>query len=139
MNDNADAIVFFGFAVGWIGMLAGAITGAICGLFFHRDDWMGGYGSYRRRLARLGHIACFGVGFLNILFALTHHALHVEKTCANVALWGFAIGMVSMPACCFLAAWKQSFRHLFPIPVIAIGIGILGCLSGLFNHARAVL
>ena len=37
---------------GWLGMLAGVLSGAILGLFFHREDWMGGYGSYRRRLAR---------------------------------------------------------------------------------------
>lgn len=139
MNDNADAIVFFALAVGWIGMLAGAVSGAICGLFFHREDWMGGYGSYRRRLARLGHIACFGVGFLNILFALTHQAIHSDKTSANIAFWGFMVGMVSMPMCCFLSAWKKPFRHLFPIPVIAIAAGILGCLTGLFNHVRALL
>jgi hypothetical protein len=54
---------------GWLGMLAGVLSGAVLGLFFHREDWMGGYGSYRRRLARLGHIAFFGLGFLNLIFA----------------------------------------------------------------------
>ena len=26
----------------WIGMLLGVVSGAIIGLFFHREDWMGG-------------------------------------------------------------------------------------------------
>ena len=56
--------------VGWAGMLGGVLTGAAIGLFFEREEWMGGYASFPRRLARLGHIAFFGLGFLNILFGL---------------------------------------------------------------------
>jgi hypothetical protein len=39
--------------------LVGAASGAALGLSFHRDDWLG---SWRRRLLRLGHFACFGMG-----------------------------------------------------------------------------
>jgi hypothetical protein len=35
-----------------------------------------------------------------------------------------------MPLNCFLAAWKESFRHLFPIPVLAVISGILPILIG---------
>ena len=28
--------------VGWLGMLMGICSGAVVGLFFHRDGWMGG-------------------------------------------------------------------------------------------------
>src|SRR6476659_1498472 len=35
---------------GWSGMLGGVVSGAVLGLFFHKDDWMGGYASFRRRL-----------------------------------------------------------------------------------------
>jgi hypothetical protein len=34
-----------------------------------------------------------------------------------------------MPLCCFLAAWKQPLRHLFPIPVISVSAGILLTLA----------
>jgi hypothetical protein len=37
----------------WAGMLAGVLSGAIIGLFFAREDFMGGYQSWRRRLTRL--------------------------------------------------------------------------------------
>src|SRR4051812_205671 len=47
-------------AAAWIGILCGVLGGAVVGLFFHRDEWLGGYGSWRRRLARLGHISFFG-------------------------------------------------------------------------------
>ena len=53
----------------WIGMLLGVVSGAIIGVYFTREDWMGGYGSHRRRLTRLGHISFFGLGFVNFFFA----------------------------------------------------------------------
>ncbi len=37
-----DAIVSNMFTIGWIGMLLGVLSGAAIGLFFHREDWMGG-------------------------------------------------------------------------------------------------
>ena len=46
-------------------MLAGVLSGMAMGLFFHQDGWLGGYGSFRRRLLRLGHIA-FYVEFVRL-------------------------------------------------------------------------
>jgi len=47
---------------GWLGILAGVVSGCAIGLFFHRADWLGGYASFRRRMTRLGHISFFGLG-----------------------------------------------------------------------------
>jgi hypothetical protein len=44
-------------------------TGAGLGLFFHRDDFLGGYNSFRRRIVRLGHIALAALGMLNVIFS----------------------------------------------------------------------
>lgn len=115
---------------GWLGMLAGVLTGAILGLFFHRDDWMGGYDSYRRRLTRLGHISFFGIGLLNLAFAATAGQLRLEGDYLRVASAGLIVGAVTMPACCFLSAWRKPMRHLFPVPVIAVGAGLVAILLG---------
>ena len=115
---------------GWLGMLAGVVSGAVVGLFFHRDDWMGGYGSYRRRLARLGHIAFFGLGFVNLAFAATSTQLALDGRTLVIASWALIAGAATMPVCCFLSAWRKPFRHLFPIPVIAVTAGILAILIG---------
>jgi hypothetical protein len=64
---------------GWIGVLGGVVSGAIIGLFFHREDWVGGYGSLPRRLLRLGHISFFGIGFLNFALALTFAAVSFPR------------------------------------------------------------
>jgi len=115
---------------GWIGMLAGVLTGAIIGLFFHREDWMGGYASHRRRLTRLGHISFFGLGFLNLLFAVTAPPLNLHGTSLRIASISLIVAAITMPVCCFLTAWKKPFRDLFPIPVVAATIGILAVLLG---------
>jgi hypothetical protein len=54
----------YNLLVGWVAMLAGVLSGAAIGLFFHQEEWLGGYGAYRRRMTRLGHISLFGLGFL---------------------------------------------------------------------------
>jgi len=112
---------------GWIGMLGGVVSGAVIGLFFGREDWMGGYGSFRRRLTRLGHIAFFGLGFVNIAFALTTEGV-ADSAWLATASWAFVIGAAAMPVCCFLTAWRKGFSRLFPIPVVAVSIGIVTLL-----------
>ena len=115
---------------GWLGMLAGIMSGAITGLFFHRGDWLGGYSSYRRRLTRLGHISFWGLAFLNLFFALTATSMRVEGIPLTIASASLLAGAVTMPACCYLTAWRKSLRHLFPIPVAATLSGVLALLVG---------
>ena len=116
--------------VGWIGMLSGAVSGAVIGLYFGRDGWAGGYASFRRRMLRLGHISFFGIGFLNLLFGLTLTAVSLPPAHSRIASAGFLIALIAMPACCFLTAWKKPLRHLFPIPVLAVLAGIIPVLLG---------
>lgn len=119
----------FHLLTGWLSMIAGALSGAAIGLFFHREDWLGGYGSFRRRMLRLGHIAFFGLGILNVLFALSINARPLASHLA-LASTGFWLAALTMPACCFLTAWRASLRHVFPVPVMALTAGIAGLLMG---------
>jgi hypothetical protein len=111
-------------------MAAGAVSGALIGLFFHREDWLGGYGSFRRRMLRLGHVAFFGLGILNVLFAVTAATFTVPAASGGIAAGSLAAGAIVMPACCFLTAWRDAFRRLFPIPVVLILGGIAALLEG---------
>lgn len=120
----------------WVGMLAGVVSGAIIGLFFHREDWMGGYNSFRRRLTRLGHISFFGLGFVNFLFAGTLFILARGRSgqLAWIAGGAFCLAAVTMPLCCFLSAWrKEPFRHFFFIPVSGALAGICVTLYLVFT------
>jgi len=125
-----DTIVINMFAISWIGMLLGVLSGAVVGLFFHREDWMGGYNSFRRRLTRLGHISFFGLGFVNFFFAISHQIVGVAASQVLPAAVAFTIGAATMPTCCFLTAWKKPFRHFFFIPVGSVTIGITLTLIG---------
>ena len=89
----------FNLLVGWTMMVAGAVSGAGIGLFFHQENWMGGYASLRRRMTRLGHISFFGLGIINVLFALSLNAIPMTLPYARFGSIWFAIGAVTMPAC----------------------------------------
>lgn len=109
---------------GWLLILLSFATGAVVGLSFHREDYLGGYASFERRLLRLGHIALAALGMLNILFALSPWPQPGRWT-SDVASICFVAGGVAMPAVCFLTAWRRPFRHLFAIPVSALMAGAL--------------
>jgi hypothetical protein len=118
---------------GWLGILGGILSGAIIGLFFHTEGWLGGYGSHARRLVRLGHISFFGLGLLNLLFALSVPLMHVPLQYVAVGSIAFVTAEVTMPICCFLTAWRKGCRHLFPFPVTAAAIGVITLLAGAFR------
>ena len=63
----------------WIAFLLGCIAGAIPGIFFHNANWLGGYSSWERRMIRLAHISFFGIGALNLAFALTVYMLEIKS------------------------------------------------------------
>jgi hypothetical protein len=107
------------YQVAWIAILIGLAVGTILGLFFHREDWQGGYTSWRRRMIRLGHVSFFGTGFLNLAFVFSVEHLRLE-TLPCVPSIAFVVGAVAMPTICFLSAWRDSFRHLFFIPVVSL-------------------
>ncbi len=107
-------------AFGWLWITLGFASGLLLGLFFHRDDWLGGYASFRRRMLRLGHIAAVALGAINILFALTVERTDLAGWERSVAAWGFLVGGASMPLVCALTAWLKPLRTLFAIPVACL-------------------
>lgn len=111
----------------WSWLLAGLLSGVLLGLGFHKEQFLGGYDSWRRRLVRLGHIAFFGTGLLNLFAALTWQVFALEDQAMNLAAWALVIGGITMPTVCALSAWHKPLRFLFPIPVIALIAG-----TGLF-------
>ena len=110
--------------IGWWGVLLGLLSGAALGMGFHREDWLGGYGSRPRRLMRLGHISLVALGVLNLLFASSASAAALPSIWQAVAAWGLLVGLVSMPLCCLLMALTPSSRFLFVVPVTSLVVSI---------------
>lgn len=121
----------------WIAVLTGFVSGAVIGLGFHHAAFLGGYGSWPRRLLRLAHIACFGMAFVNLAFVLTLATVGdlpnsiFASPCCSSEPWGcrwFA-----------LAAWRKPLRNLFPVPVLALlGAASLVCWDLLQEAAQGV-
>jgi hypothetical protein len=100
-------------------VLLGFASGALLGLGFDREGFLGGYGSWRRRLVRLGHISCVMLGVLQLLAALTPIA--GDRTRLANACWiAWRVGSFSMPLACFLSAWKPACKRLFAVPVACL-------------------
>lgn len=116
------------FYFGWGLVLAGFLSGAAIGIGYAREDFLGGYASFRRRMVRLGHIALAALGMMNVLFALS--APHVGPSVVSIASICFIAGGVLMPVVCFLAAWRMHLRHLFVVPVIALMAAVILVLVG---------
>ena len=111
------------FYAAWIGIFLGLCAGAVEGLFFHDDEWRGGYSSWRRRMVRLGHISFFGIGFINLAYALSVDYL-VSSCPYRGPSWLLILGAVTMPLVCYLSAWRKIFRHLFFIPAGSVILGV---------------
>lgn len=118
----------FNLVGGWAGFLGGAVSGMVVGLSFHRPDWLGGYDAFPRRMVRLGHIAFFGLGLINILFSLSAPAHSAAAEWSSRLL---LVGAVTMPLTCFLTAWRPWFRHAFVIPAGSTAGGIAALLIAL--------
>ena len=117
------------FHAGWLMILAAFLSGGLIGLGFHRESFLGGYTSFRRRVLRLGHIALAALGMINVLYALSPLPLPGSWNAAPAGVLWIA-GGIAMPAACFLTAWRARFRHLFVLPVGALlGAVILTLLN----------
>ncbi len=119
----------------WWLILAGLVSGTAQGLFFHREDWLGGYGSWRRRMTRLGHIAFFGTGLINLVAAATVRlwALPTDSMLVRASSLLVIVGAMAMSTICYLAAWKKPVRHLFFIPVASLLTGVACLLTALLR------
>lgn len=114
---------------GWLLILGAFLSGAAMGLSFHKEEFLGGYQSLRRRLVRLGHISLAALGMLNLLFASSSWPAP-GSALGGAASVCFVTGGVAMPLVCFLSAWRAPFRHLFAVPVVALVLAVVFTLAG---------
>lgn len=121
-------------AFGWFWIALGFATGAALGTAFHRDDFLGGYSAWPRRLLRLGHIAMVALGALNILFALSLPRIALPAPWPCIASASMIAGAILMPACCALAAFRKRTVPLFIAPVLLLSTGATVAWVGLLIH-----
>ena len=120
-------------ALAWLWILLGFVSGMLLGLFFHGENWLGGYGGFKRRMFRLGHISFFGLGAVNLLFCLTVRNFSLAGALIHFASLAFIAGAIAMPLCCLVMAHFPKTRMLFAVPVISL---LAGGLLTLMEVAR---
>ena len=104
---------------GWVLVLLGFTSGAVLGLGFRSEEFLGGYAGWRRRLLRLGHIACVALGMLQMLYALSP-AGRATGELASVCRTLWLVGGFAMPLVCWSSAFVPRLRHLFALPVLSL-------------------
>jgi hypothetical protein len=116
--------------VGWLSTCLGAISGSIMGLWsfdgpFPVPSWLGEYDQTSRRLARLGHIAFFGLGILNVLVARELRWSRFGLWSRRTTAWAMNFGNVFLPLTLFAAAAYRPLKYVMGAPVFAILLALV--------------
>jgi len=124
-NDDARA----NRLIGWASMVFGAGSGLLLGLWSFDGPvptpaWLGDYGDTGRRLVRLGHIAFFGLGILNVLIARELPRLALDKALRCITSRAMNFGNIFLPLTLFAAGVYHPLKYLMPFPAISIFVAL---------------
>jgi hypothetical protein len=127
--------------IAWVGFCAGAASGLVMGLWAFDGPvavpaWVGEYGGTSRRLMRLGHIAFFGIGILNLLLVRELPALRLGQGAKAAAATGMNVANIFLPSILFAAALLPPLKYLLGVP--AAGAFIALCIAAWGTRVGAV-
>jgi hypothetical protein len=116
--------------IGWTSAAVGASTGLIMGLWSFDGpvtvpSWLGDYQETSRRLARLGHIAFFGLGILNLLLARELPGLALSDRGKKVASRAMNFGNIFLPLTLWAAAIYHPLKYSMPLPATAVLVAMV--------------
>jgi hypothetical protein len=116
-------------AIALTGMLLGALSGLAMGLWSFGGpvpvpDWIGGYSELPRRLLRLGHIALFALGMINLMLARQFAGFDLGERTKRLALAAMNTGNLLMPALLFAAVFQPGFKYLLAVPALAVALAL---------------
>jgi len=111
-------------------MAFGAMTGLAMGLWSFNGPmdtpaWLGEYADVSRRLARLGHIAFFGLGILNVLLARELTRMTWNNAAHRLASAAMNFGNIFLPLTLFGAAAYHPAKYLLPIPATSVTVALV--------------
>lgn len=119
--------------VGWVAILVSLALGLYQGVKFQREDWLGGYTAFPRRMVRLAHVALAALGILNVQFAQSLPRLNLCPPLAAVDSAALIAAAALMPACCLWLARRRSHFGIFAAPVACLAVGLLLTIGGLLG------
>ncbi len=111
-------------AVAWSGFCLGVASGMVMGLWSFDGPlavpaWIGDYDQTARRFLRMGHIAFFGIGLLNLALASELTRLDLTRRGKRRAAGWMNFANLFLPPALIAAALYPPLKYLLPLPVIA--------------------
>ena len=129
----------------WCSIAAGALTGLVLSLWSFKGPVpvppeIGAYTDVSRRLLRLGHIAFFGLGMLNIMLARHLSGAWYDSRRTRLALVSMNFGNLFLPPTLIAAAFWLPLKYLASLPAMAVTLALLiaahAALSDHFDGKR---
>ena len=120
--------------VAWASLTMGALSGLMLGLWSFDGplpEWLGGYGELSRRLARLGHIAFFGLGFTHLLLA--SELPRIAPARRDWIARAMCLGNLGLPLVLFAAAAWHPVKFVLPVPALAVTAALVGTAHGVWK------
>jgi len=119
----------FSRAIALTSLLLGAVSGLVIGLWsfggpLPEPAWVGGYSELPRRLIRLGHIALFALGMINLMLARQHADFGLPERTTRLALAAMNIGNLLMPALLFVTVFLPAMKYLLAVPALAVSLAL---------------
>ena len=136
MNANG---VLLNRRVAWSGMAVGAALGMLLGLWSFNGpvpvpEFLGAYDDNARRLMRLGHIAFFGLGFINLLLARELPAL--PERMRRIAGLSMNVGNLGLPLTLVAASIFEPIKYAMALPASAVLLALILVASGVRHAAE---
>ncbi len=117
---------------GWAWMCVGFLSGMILGLWSEGEQWLGGYSSVTRRYLRLAHVAFIALSIINILYGHELASVALPNNIKNIGSALMIFGTAGVPLACISAAFLRKTKYLLPLPAMAVMIGTIILVIGLF-------
>lgn len=115
--------------VGWASLVLGAGSGLILGLWSFDGPVpapvpLENYADLSRRFIRLGHIAFFGLGILNIMLAREVSGPAGSAKAKRAALHAMNFGNIALPLTLFAAAIYHPLKYLLPFSALSVFVAL---------------
>lgn len=120
----------FNIHTGWMFISLGIITGSILGMWsfdgpFKTPKGFEQYANLPRRMTRLGHIACFMLPIISILYGSYIDDSGLSDSLKYLGSRCMFICMLGVPTFLFLASIKPIFKYVEVLPVTCGMIALL--------------
>ena len=123
-RQNASSLGGRNRRIGWTSLALCVGTGLVMGLWSFSGplpvpDWIGDYDALARRFLRLGHIAFFGIGLLNLMLARELPRLALSGKARRWAAHFMNAANIWLPLGLFAAATYEPLKYLLPLPALS--------------------